>query len=322
MQNKHLEHPEDLVLLGKQSVKQVINFYREDVTATVKWDGAPAIVFGNNHENGRFFVGTKSVFNKRKVKINYTHHDIEVNHGENQKVASILHVCLDNLPRNRGIWQGDFIGFGGSDSYHPNTLTYTFPRTIERNLVFAVHTYYHGNSMKELTVSDNRYEHGTPKPIVEFVDTRAEVVSRHKRINVLLKIADVLRHFVKYPTGDDAKELKVAINKCIRENRKVDCLPGNLQRLFDIMTEVKRLTMNGIVAKSDVVCSFEGEECEHEGYVLKNDHGMFKLVNRQVFSYRNFTAAKQWQTNTATVTVKTQQGENAPTIKFQPAPQF
>ena len=57
MQNKHLEHPEDLVLLGKQSVKQVINFYREDATATVKWDGAPAIVFGNNHEKGGYIGG-------------------------------------------------------------------------------------------------------------------------------------------------------------------------------------------------------------------------------------------------------------------------
>ena len=31
---------------------------------TVKWDGAPAIICGVNPENGKFFVGTKSVFNK------------------------------------------------------------------------------------------------------------------------------------------------------------------------------------------------------------------------------------------------------------------
>jgi len=30
---------------------------------TVKWDGASAIIGGINPENGKFFVGTKSVFN-------------------------------------------------------------------------------------------------------------------------------------------------------------------------------------------------------------------------------------------------------------------
>ena len=33
---------------------------------TVKWDGAPAIICGINPENGKFFVGTKSVFNKNQ----------------------------------------------------------------------------------------------------------------------------------------------------------------------------------------------------------------------------------------------------------------
>ena len=72
MKNTHLEHPEDSVLLGKQSVQEVINFLRDrNSTITTKWDGAPAIIFGTNPENGKFFVGTKSVFNKVKIKINY-----------------------------------------------------------------------------------------------------------------------------------------------------------------------------------------------------------------------------------------------------------
>jgi hypothetical protein len=31
-----------------------------------------------------------------------------------------------------------------------------------------------------------------------------------------------------------------------------------------------------------------------EGYVMTNEFGMFKLVNREVFSYHNFTLAKTW----------------------------
>ena len=78
------------------------------VNMTVKWDGAPAIICGVNPENGKFFVGTKSVFNKTP-KINYSTSDIRKNHdGE---VAKKLQVCLANLSRLniKGILQGDLL---------------------------------------------------------------------------------------------------------------------------------------------------------------------------------------------------------------------
>ena len=67
---------------------------------------------------GNHFVGTKSVFNKVKSK-NESHDDIDKNHeGE---VAKILHACFDYLPFTDNVIQGDFIGFGKSDTYTPNT---------------------------------------------------------------------------------------------------------------------------------------------------------------------------------------------------------
>ena len=50
------------------------------INMSVKWDGAPAIIAGINPENGKFFVGTKSVFNVTP-KINYTPADIRRNHS-------------------------------------------------------------------------------------------------------------------------------------------------------------------------------------------------------------------------------------------------
>ena len=78
---------------------------------SVKWDGAPAIVFGTNPANGKFFVGTKSVFNKRQVKINYTNEDIDQNHTG--RVADILRLCLYHLPRMIVLFKLRFIGVGG-----------------------------------------------------------------------------------------------------------------------------------------------------------------------------------------------------------------
>ena len=123
MKNTHIEHPEDLILTGDLTV---LDLLLADGHLSTKMDGAPAVVWGTNPATGKFFVGTKSVFNKVKIKINESHAEIDQNHvGE---VATILHACFDWLPHTNGgaIYQGDFIGFGGQSEYTPNTITYQF----------------------------------------------------------------------------------------------------------------------------------------------------------------------------------------------------
>ena len=80
--NTHLTHLEELVLTqGQDGYNQAKAFLYELIknlkgednsikNVSVKWDGAPAIFTGINPDNGQFFVGTKSVFNKNP-KINY-----------------------------------------------------------------------------------------------------------------------------------------------------------------------------------------------------------------------------------------------------------
>lgn len=105
MQNKHQEHWEDYILTGNLSI---LDFFNQEYEISLKIDGSPAIVFGTNPANGKFFVGTKSVFNKVKIKINHSHEEIVANHEG--KVANILHACLDYLPRTKSIVQCDFWG--------------------------------------------------------------------------------------------------------------------------------------------------------------------------------------------------------------------
>ncbi len=92
-QNKHLEHLEDELINygygGYVASKDLIKNFIEElggrptgrVTVTTKWDGAPAVVCGKDTETGNFFVGTKSVFNKKDPKINFTDQDIDKNRG-------------------------------------------------------------------------------------------------------------------------------------------------------------------------------------------------------------------------------------------------
>ena len=74
MQLKHIEHPEDSILTGDLSV---LDWFIAKSKISLKIDGSPSIVWGTNPESGKFFVGTKSVFNKIKKKINESIEDIE-----------------------------------------------------------------------------------------------------------------------------------------------------------------------------------------------------------------------------------------------------
>ena len=87
-----MEHLEDSVFNeGSAGVEDAVRFLEsvtemlsgnssKGVDVTVKWDGAPAVFAGINPENGKFFVGSKSVFNKKTPKINYSISDIRKNH--------------------------------------------------------------------------------------------------------------------------------------------------------------------------------------------------------------------------------------------------
>ena len=86
MQNKHIEHPEDSILNGDL---RVLDWFLQSDNISPKIDGSPAIVWGINPANGKYFVGTKSVFNKKLIKINHDHREIDRNHQG--KVADILH---------------------------------------------------------------------------------------------------------------------------------------------------------------------------------------------------------------------------------------
>ena len=95
MKNTHLEHPEDSILTGDLSV---LDWFLSNGEISAKIDGAPAIVWGTNPATGNFFVGTKSVFNKVKIKINESHQEIE------QK------ICFVDLDENFSYYHSKFGG--------------------------------------------------------------------------------------------------------------------------------------------------------------------------------------------------------------------
>jgi len=298
MQNKHLEHPEDTILTGDLSV---LNWFSDpESTISVKIDGAPAVVFGTDPETGKFFVGTKSVFNKKKIKVNYCVEDILRNHGNTIRVAEILIACFNNLPRIDGIVQGDFIGYGGSDTYRPNTITYKFPDCVEEAIIFAPHTSYSGANLRECVAS-----FGADVPDcenVKWVQPAAHINPYREDIGDMCDFARQMSTLCEFVSEKKAAQIKKAINTFIRVDAVLDdealsiaadC-DINLIRLWKLVASIKQDMFCFIDSDVDISCEIDGKIGDHEGYVLTNQYGTYKIVDREVFSQQNFTLQKNW----------------------------
>jgi hypothetical protein len=293
MKNTHLEHPEDTILTGDLSV---LDWFVNPGTLSVKIDGAPAIVWGTNPATGNFFVGTKSVFNKVKIKINESHEDIDANHEGN--VAQILHSCFDHLPRVKTIYQGDFIGFGGLNEYTPNTITYLFGDIVTQNIIIAPHTCYYAESDLRDAVAMPDRSIWTDTETVKFVQPDAYILYNQESFADVKEVVDFARQMstaCEFVSVKEAAQIKKQLNACIRSGDNIvaedfDCDP-NLIRLWALVKSIKDDCL--FLCRNDGPAAYiNGNRIDAEGYVMTNEFGMFKLVNRECFSYHNFNSGR------------------------------
>ena len=183
--DRHLTHIEDAVLEGgvagtRNAIEflislrnmfaddgQTISEARGSLILRTKFDGAPALYAGINPENGKFFVGSKSIFAKNS-KLNYTQADIKANHVGG--LADKLSLALKYLPELgiKGIIHGDFmyskdelksetIDGRSYITFRPNTITYAVPQgsamardILSSRMGIVFHTSYSGTSMSNL----------------------------------------------------------------------------------------------------------------------------------------------------------------------------
>jgi hypothetical protein len=300
MKNIHLDHPEDTILTGDLSV---LDWFTEPGNLSVKIDGAPAIVWGIDPANGEFFVGTKAVFNKKKIRIAHNHEEIDLFYqGE---VANILHACFDYLPRLETIYQADFIGFGGLNEYQSNLITYQFGDIVTQNIIIAPHTCYYAESdLRDAEAFPDR-SIWTDTETVKFVKPEGYILHdpwttsngtvRFDDVEEVVKFARQMATAVQFVTAKKAEEIKRQINARIRENYRVheddfECDP-NLIRFWALVKSIKDDCLH--LCRNDGPAAYiNGNRIDAEGYVLSNRFGMFKLVNREVFSHANFNSGR------------------------------
>ena len=308
MLNTHIEHPEDTILTGNLDFLHAVKSYAvaPHGHVSVKIDGAPAVVWGTHPDNGRFFVGTKSVFNKKLVKINYTHADIDKNHKG--YVAIVLHACLSNLSRTNRIYQGDFLGFGGDNVFQPNTVTYVFPENVRQTIIVAPHTMYSidyavekpsHNTLRDMMSTPLLRELESNDKVYFYQPTAVMNVNSHlrDRVDFALQMAQM----VQFVDQSEARLLQRELNDYIRECKQIDSNDFGDYNLtligfYNLIMEIKEELLSCCKSNEVALTLIEGEECDGEGYVFHSNYGSYKLVDRRHFSYYNFNLEKGWVT--------------------------
>ena len=302
MQLKHIEHPEDSILTGDLSA---LDWFTTESKISLKIDGTPSIVWGTNPESGNFFVGTKSVFNKIKKKINESIEDIERNHPD-KDLQDKLKACFHNLPRTSKIYQGDFIGFGGDDWYKPNTIGYLFPHKINHNIIVAPHTVYDvlGNTLLDTVAKPLEHTLFSNYDNVLFVQCNSQY-NITDEIREYLAFAKQMAQMVDFVTVAKSNTIKKTINHCIRVGNDftekelgiisdVHNVDINLMRLWKLVKNIKEDALSVCTNDAWFTTYDDNDEIDGEGYVMWNKYGTFKLVNREKFSRLNFLSSKSW----------------------------
>jgi len=206
-QIKHLTHVEDRPLQnGAKGAEHAISSLsaaahhikqgKQSSELTTKYDGSPALVYGHHPTTKKFFVASKSAFNKTP-KINYSNSDIEKNHGHAPGLASKLKDALKHLPKiapKKGVYQGDMM-FSHDDvkhdkhgsHFHPNPSGLTYTATGENakkvkkaKIGLVTHLQYHGKDPASLSahheVDSENFKH---HPDVFTVDPRHDTSKVH-----------------------------------------------------------------------------------------------------------------------------------------------
>lgn len=264
---KHIEHAEDLHIndghAGFNHALEVLRKTKSHVEAgksspdvTVKYDGSPSVVYGHHPETGKFFVASKSAFNKNP-KINYTPEDVEKNHGHAPGLVTKLKAALEHLPKiapKHGVFQGDLMHTpedhtrrSDAVSFKPNTITYTAhgdeAKAVKRSkLGIVTHTQYKGKDFESMSA----------EPVQDH-----DIFHEHKDVH---HFSPAYKGEKGKLTPENEKKFKEHIEKATESNKKTNykAIEGHKEQMKTYINSTIR----------------DNKDATHEGLVnhIKNKH--------------------------------------------------
>jgi hypothetical protein len=176
-----------------------------------------------------------------------------------------------------------------------NTLTYVFAEKPMQKLIIAPHT--------KVTVT-GAFCDAECEPLTEIFDDTAIIKWVQPSVDRIppteFDITDIDTGKVQFMTPSEASVAVRNINGLIREGVELTdavlldvlgCV--YLTNLYQMVIEMKEEVMSSLII-NDAPLSFIFDEIQvnGEGFVIKNECGTFKLVDRPMFAYANFNSGK------------------------------
>jgi len=280
--NKHIEHFEDNMFnRGVEGIKQNLDVAKSilstlsgnskgSVKLSVKWDGAPAIFFGRLPETGKFFVSTKSIFNKTpKIATSLDEIDKNFSGGVVEKLRYVFPLLKDlNVDT---IYQGDLLFTNDKKTesingvsyitFTPNTITYAIPNDDsdlasairKAKMGIVVHTEYKGQSLDSLSANFNvnidRYKNNPDVWIQDaFIEDESGIVNfSMSEVSMISKWIEDIEKRVKYVNDELFEKMKdigiynyfrTFVNKNVREGRPIEVPSKYLEDFKNYLQDV------------------------------------------------------------------------------------
>lgn len=319
----HLTHFEDLYFIDSTHISKLANRINEkNFEASVKWDGSPSIVVGND---GRDFVSTKSFFNKSPI-IYYDEREMEsLDEGLRKKLSAALESVRNQIEEDH-IYQGDLLFHevvvsDGSIAAQPNVVSYRFKNVNDLHRVgIAWHTQLKGSmpftspSVYSLNSAIDAYMLTFKDDKISYDIEMSQFYMKHGNIFIQYHNYCVrnrmqidfskqqIKDFIESRKSAHIMKLKTqaGIQRAINHYDEIysDMVTLNLSKhkynMMTILDEKFRMMekLHDHALHTFNVDAYIDGVNSHEGYVLTAGDLQVKLVMRELFSIANFEAHK------------------------------
>ena len=241
---KHLSHIDELLYSTNADRKQLLKFCTQIISAiekqnindteitelTTKIDGSVSIVFGLHPQQQKFFIGSKSAFNKTP-KVNFSVDDIYVNHNKSVGLAKTMIYLFEILSKYKftNVYQADLIFTpetisiaNGIAKFTPNTITYSLPADLMKGkkIGLSVHTIYRvsGSPTDELSLNHMVSSQLLSKPKELQTAKDVHLVTTKTNIDSILKTDKIRQNFYVTELKKELSRLTSSVNAVNNKN--------------------------------------------------------------------------------------------------------
>ena len=341
VKNLHMEHIEDEVFNnGVDGARESITFMQSirdmlsgnaqsKLDLTVKFDGAPAIFVGTDPSDGKFFVGTKGVFNKNPKLIKQLS-DIALYEYKGQ-LASKMAIAFTELQKLdiENVLQGDMM-FTQNDlestevdgiqyiTFQPNTIVYAVParsalaqKILKAKIGIVFHTTYTGTSLEEMGASFGADVSGLGNSdsiwysSAEYEDKSGTVTFTKQETSVItgflsnagkafrkVKTAE-LNSFLDFqnslPSGVAGIKIKTYLNSLIRKGTSITGVKDHVSNYVKYVTDYAKTKTIGKVKTEKA----KKEKTKQRDQIIGNITQNKSTIQAVMEIYANITFSKQ-----------------------------